>query len=156
VSEEDLPIMLGAIFIAGAISAGLCSVVVGRLRPKPLLMFFVLGWGVCLISISVVGSKSLFFVLVITGGFFVGPLFALARAITAMLSPSEKITEFFGFQSLVAKLSYIAGPLIYGTVSMLTGQLRYAIVSLGILALFGFLALLLVNIKRGLKAVGRF
>jgi UMF1 family MFS transporter len=46
------------------------------------------------------------------------------------LTPFERKTEFFGFYSLFGKSSAILGPLVFGYVSYITGEQRFAILTI--------------------------
>jgi UMF1 family MFS transporter len=57
------------------------------------------------------------------------------------LIPDEKKTEFFGFYGLFEKTSTILGPFTFGLVSWLSGDQRYAALSLIIFFISGFFIL---------------
>jgi UMF1 family MFS transporter len=57
----------------------------------------------------------------------------------SLLIPEEKKTEFFGFYSLFEKTSTILGPLVFGLVSWLTGSQRYAVLSITVFFIMGYL-----------------
>ena len=70
---------------------------------------------------------------------FLGSSQALSRSFMSNLTPDEKKTEFFGFYSLFEKTSTMLGPLTFGLVSWLTGNQRYAIISIIIFFIAGYL-----------------
>jgi UMF1 family MFS transporter len=46
------------------------------------------------------------------------------------LTPLDRKTEFFGFYSMFGKSSAIVGPLIFGYVSFISGDQRFAILTI--------------------------
>ena len=66
------------------------------------------------------------------------------------LTPEDKKTEFFGFYSLFGKSSAVVGPLVFGLVSYLTGEQRFAILSVGFFFIVGLLILNFVQDKEEL------
>ena len=57
------------------------------------------------------------------------------------LITDDKKTEFFGFYSLFEKTSTILGPLTFGLVSWLSGSERFAVLSISVFFLAGYLLL---------------
>ena len=53
------------------------------------------------------------------------------------LTPFNRKTEFFGFYSLFGKSSAILGPLVFGYVSYITGEQRFAILTISIFFVAG-------------------
>lgn len=90
--------------------------------------------------------------------YFVGLLAGLAigssqsnsRTMLAMLTPSEKRAEFFGFYTLTGRLSSIIGPLVYGEIARHTGSQRWSILSLIIFFSIGFIVLQTVKVEKGI------
>ena len=74
-------------------------------------------------------------------GFFLGSTQALARSFMGILTPDDKKTEFFGFFSLFEKTSTILGPLTFGLVSWLSGDQRFAILSITVFFIGGYFLL---------------
>ncbi|MEE9430975.1 MAG: MFS transporter, partial [Melioribacteraceae bacterium] len=75
--------------------------------------------------------NSFYFVGLIAGS-VMGATQSTSRSLMTKLTPEEKKTEFFGFYSLFGKSSAVVGPLVFGFVSYLTGNQRFAILSIGI------------------------
>lgn len=61
------------------------------------------------------------------------------------LTPDDKKTELFGFYSFFGKSSAILGPLVFGYISYITGNQRYAISSIAIFFLIGLIILFKVK-----------
>lgn len=76
-----------------------------------------------------------FFVLAILVGTSQGGIQALSRSYFGKLVPKDQASEFFGFYNIFGKFSAILGPLLFGTVAQMTGQVQLAAGSL--IVLFG-------------------
>lgn len=88
--------------------------------------------------------KSFYFVGLLAGS-VMGATQSTSRSLMSRLTPMEKKTEFFGFYSLFGKSSAIIGPLVFGLVSYLSGNQRFAILSVGIFFIIGLVILQLVD-----------
>lgn len=64
-----------------------------------------------------------------------GGIQALSRSYFGKLVPKDQASEFFGFYNIFGKFSAILGPLLFGTVAQMTGQVQLAAGSL--IVLFG-------------------
>lgn len=74
-----------------------------------------------------------------------GGIQALSRSFFGKLIPKTKSAEYFGVFNIFGKISSIFGPLLMGVVTQTTGNIRYGILSLGILFVLGFLFFLKVK-----------
>jgi len=70
-----------------------------------------------------------FYVVGLFAGGVMGATQATSRSLMSRLTPEHKRTEFFGFYSFFGKSSAIVGPLVFGSVSYLTGSQRIAILT---------------------------
>lgn len=112
---------------------------------KKTLAFTLICWIVITISVFFCNDKTLFMVIGGFAGFFLGSCQALSRSFMGSLTPDERKTEFFGFFSLFEKTSTILGPLTFGLVSWLSGDQRYAIISIALFFIGGYFLLRKVN-----------
>lgn len=78
-----------------------------------------------------------FYALASVIGLVQGGVQALSRSIFARMIPPHEAGEFFGFFNLLGKFSAIVGPLLVGTVSLLTGEPRWSILVLLLLFVSG-------------------
>jgi MFS transporter, UMF1 family len=90
-------------------------------------------------------SEPEFYVLALVIGLVQGGVQALSRSLYGRLVPPGKSGEFFGFYNMVGKAAAIMGPLLTGTVALLTGDSRLAIVSIVLLFVIGALFLARVS-----------
>ena len=85
----------------------------------------------------------------VIAGLVIGSTQALCRSIYARMIPAGRSSEFFGFNALVGRASAALGPLVFGTVSAVSGSQRAAMASLGVFIVLGGVVLVF------LKPVGR-
>lgn len=102
------------------------------------LMFIIISWSLLTLTVYFIHSKTAFLILGAFAGTFLGSSQALSRSFMSKLTPDDKKTEFFGFYSLFEKTSTILGPLTFGLVSWLTGNQRYAVLSIVIFFIGGY------------------
>ena len=92
-----------------------------------------------------VHDKSSFYIVGLLAGAAMGSSQSTSRSLMTKLTPPERKTEFFGFYSFFGKSSAVIGPLVFGLVSFITGNQRYAIFSVGFFFLIGLIILLRVE-----------
>ncbi|MCD4828451.1 MAG: MFS transporter [Candidatus Cloacimonetes bacterium] len=98
-----------------------------------------------------------FFCRSITEYYFVGVLAGIAigasqsssRTMLALLTPSCKMSEFFGFYAFSGKMAAVVGPLIYGEIDRLTVSDRLPLLSVLVFIIVGGLLLQTVNERKG-------
>ncbi|UHA75863.1 MFS transporter [Paenibacillus sp. 481] len=90
-----------------------------------------------------------FYILAFMVGIVQGGSQAVARSIYSQMVPRSRAAEFFGFLSLSSKMSAAVGPAVFGTVSLLTGSTRVAILSILAFFIIGIVLLTFVNIEKG-------
>ncbi len=90
-----------------------------------------------------------YYALGLVAGLAIGSSQANSRTMLSILTPLDRQAEFFGFYTLVGRISAIIGPFVYGNLSRVTGNQRYAIVSLGAFFILGWFVLQRVNLERG-------
>jgi UMF1 family MFS transporter len=136
-----------------------CSLLFGRLAARTstrraiLLGLFVY----LLISIGgfFMSTPLHFYLLAGAVGTVQGGAQGLSRSLFAAMVPRHRSAEFFGFFSSSGKLAGVAGPLLFGLVSQLTGTGRLGILSLVVFFLVGGLLLTRVDVAAGVRAARR-
>ncbi|NOX77226.1 MAG: MFS transporter [Gammaproteobacteria bacterium] len=92
-------------------------------------------------------SSGEFYALAVTIGLVQGGVQALSRSLYARMIPPGKAAEFFGFYNMLGKFAAVLGPLLVGTVSVLTGSHRWGLVSVVVLFVIGAALLARVDVK---------
>jgi UMF1 family MFS transporter len=90
-----------------------------------------------------------FFGLAIIIGLFQGGIQALSRSLYARLIPKNKEAEFYGFYNMLGKFASVIGPFLMGGITLLTGNIRFGILSILLLFILGALLLRKVDFKKG-------
>jgi UMF1 family MFS transporter len=108
---------------------------------KKTLSFIIIMWAVLTLGVYFCTDKSTFMIIGFFAGFLLGSSQALSRSFMSSLIPDEKKTEFFGFYGLFEKTSTILGPFTFGIVSWLSGDQRYAALSLILFFISGYFIL---------------
>lgn len=130
----------------GALSFGY---VLDKIGAKKSINITLLLWVLVVIGAYLCETKYQFYLVGLSAGFVMGSSQANSRTMFAQLTPSAKVSEFFGFYSVTGRLSAIFGPLLYGEISRITGNQKNAIISILIFFVLGFIVLQFVNEKKG-------
>jgi MFS transporter, UMF1 family len=94
---------------------------------------------------SIEMEKYCFYIVGLLAGSVMGATQSTSRSLMSKLTPFEKKTEFFGFYSFFGKSSAILGPLVFGSISYITGEQRFAILSIGMFFIVGLFSLSFVK-----------
>ena len=123
--------------IAGSILFGF---VTDKIGPKRTIVITLMIWLVVVIAAIFADSKELFFYTGMLAGMSMGSSQAASRSMMTRLTPTEHVTEFFGFyDGTFGKASAIAGPFVFGLVSSQAGSQKVALASLLLFFIIGLL-----------------
>ncbi|MAG13463.1 MAG: MFS transporter [Spirochaetales bacterium] len=92
-----------------------------------------------------------FYALSVLVGLFQGGIQALSRSYYTRLIPEKRAAEFFGFFNMLGKFAAVIGPMLMGTVTLVSGSNRIGILSIIILFVVGGILLGKVNEEEGKK-----
>lgn len=92
-------------------------------------------------------TEAQFFALAIVIGCVQGGVQSLSRSFYGRLVPPGKSGEFFGFYNMMGKAAAILGPMLSGTVALVTGDSRLAILSISLLFVLGAIFLMRVPVQ---------
>jgi len=95
-----------------------------------------------------------FYALAIIIGLAQGGIQALSRSLFSSIIPANQSAEFFGFYNMLGKFAAVLGPIVMGTVGLLTKSPRLSILSLVIFFIIGGTFLFFVDEKEGKKLAG--
>jgi len=124
--------------IPGSLALGRVS---DRYGPKPTITGVLVLWVVILaIGVQAHGYATLV-VMALLAGVATGAIFTVSRSMMALLAPKDRQGEFFGFYAVAGRISAIIGPVLFGTISSLSGNQRWALGSLIILMGAGLIVL---------------
>ncbi len=97
---------------------------------KKILVATLIIWCLIVLATSLANSKIIFYIIAIFTGMVVGSGQSVARAWFIDIIPKNKLNQFFGFNGFANKIAALTGPLVFGTISVLTGSQRTAMASL--------------------------
>ena len=150
--------MIGALVLTQVIGIP-CSLLFGRLAARTSTRRAILLGLFVYLLISIGGffmtTPLHFYLLAGAVGTVQGGAQGLSRSLFAAMVPRHRSAEFFGFFSSSGKLAGVAGPLVFGLVSQLTGTGRLGILSLVVFFLVGGLLLTRVDVAAGVRAARR-
>ncbi|MCK4966055.1 MFS transporter [bacterium] len=92
-----------------------------------------------------------FWIIGILAGLVMGGSQAASRSLQASFTPRKNTAEFFGFYAVVGRFASIAGPLVYGLTTWITGSLKSGIFSLIVFFIAGISILVFVDEKKGIQ-----
>lgn len=146
----DLPHIF-SLFIISQLTAIPGSVILGkaadRFGAKPTITWLLVLWIVMLImGILATGYATLVF-MALLAGVATGALLSVSRSMMALLSPTDREGEFFGFYAVAGRISAIIGPVLFGATSSISGNQRLALGSLLIIMVAGLLVLRRVPVE---------
>ena len=127
-----------------------------KLRPKKIIMVTLLIWCAVVIGAYFVENKPTFFIIGIFAGIAMGSSQSVSRTMMALLTPEDKEAEFFGFYGISGRLSAAIGPLVFGSISAVTGSQRIAVLAVIFFFLLGLALLQRVDEKKGILAARNF
>lgn len=126
--------------VAGAGAAGFAWVD-DRLGAKPTILIALAALTVLGVAILPIRDKTLFYVLALGIGLFIGPAQAASRSLMARLAPPELRAEFFGLFALAGKATAFVGP---AAVFWVTRQADSQRAGMGVIPVFFVVGLLLL------------
>ncbi|MEU5836698.1 MFS transporter [Streptomyces diacarni] len=95
-----------------------------------------------------------FYALAVGIGLVLGGSQALSRSLFSHLVPAGREAEYFALYEISDRGTSWLGPLVFGLAFQLTGDYRYAILSLVVFFVLGFVLLARVPVRRAAAAVG--
>ncbi len=101
-----------------------------KFGPKKTIMITLFLWITVAVGAVLSYNIKTFYVVGLIAGIAMGASQSASRALMGRLVPEGMEAEFYGFYALMGKFSSILGPLVFGLVSTITGNQRYAIFSL--------------------------
>jgi len=126
------------------------------ITPKKAVLVAILFYTIATSSAYFMNSKLHFYILAGIIGLFQGGIQAISRSLFARLVPKGKEGEFFGFYNMLGKFSAVVGPVLLGTVTLVTGNARMGLFALVILFIGGGLILIRVDFDEGERNAKNF
>ena len=127
----------------------LFSLLSKKIGVKQSVMAGIIGYGIITFLAYFMSQMWHLYTLAALVGLFQGGIQALSRSLYTRIIPKEKSAEFFGFYNMLGKFAAVIGPAMMGTITLMTGNIRYGIISIVLLFMLGGFFLLKVNIEEG-------
>lgn len=140
-------LILQLVAIVGAYLFAHLSEKVGN---KIALLIQIFIWmGICVAAYFTTG-KMFFYVLSGLVGLVLGGIQSLARSTYSKMVEQHKelLNSYFSFFDILYKVSVVLGTFIFGVVNQLTGNMRYSVLSIGVLFIIGFVFMTFVKVER--------
>jgi MFS transporter, UMF1 family len=144
-------IAMNVVAVTGALSFGFLA---DRIGQKRSIMISLSIWIVAVVVAYFATTKAVFYVVATLAGIGIGSTQSVTRSLVALFTPKENAAEFFGFLGIAGKALAFLGPLVFGTMSQVTGSQRPAILAIGAFFVVGIFALSFVDEQAG-KAASR-
>ncbi len=139
--------------LTSMVGAFIFGYILDKIGAKKTITITLLIWIAVVIWAFFCGSAKEFYYVGMLAGLAIGSSQSSSRTMLALLTPKEKMAEFFGFYAFTGKIAAIAGPFIYGEVARITGSQRWAILSVLAFFLAGMIILQTVNENKGRQIV---
>ena len=120
-----------------------------KIGVKQSVMTGIIGYGIITFLAYFMSQIWHLYTLAALVGLFQGGIQALSRSLYTRIIPKEKSAEFFGFYNMLGKFAAVIGPAMMGTITLMTGNIRYGIISIVLLFILGGYFLMKVNIEEG-------
>lgn len=120
-----------------------------KIGVKKSILIAISGYGIVTIFAYFMQEHWHFYALAATIGLFQGGIQALSRSLYSRIIPVKKSAQFFGFYNMLGKFAAVIGPMMMGTVTLITGNIRFSILSLLLLFITGGYLLTRVDIEEG-------
>jgi UMF1 family MFS transporter len=116
-----------------------------RKGSKKILLFSIAIWAIIVALLSIATTKMMFYIVALMTALVIGSSQAIARSWLSKLVPDEKRFEFFGFNGFASKIAATTGPVLFGWVSIATGNQRFAMAALIPFFVIAFIIFLKIN-----------
>lgn len=151
--QTDTMMLVFLVNIASAVGAFAWGHVQDRVGHRLALSITLWGWVAMVALAALATERPLFWLAAVIAGLCMGSSQSAGRAMAGLLSPPDRLAEFFGLWTFAVRLAAIVGPVTYGAVTWLShGNHRLAILSTGAFFLAGLYLLQRVNVARGAAA----
>ena len=135
--------------VTSMIGAFIFGYILDKIGAKKTITITLLIWIAVVIWAYFCRSLNEFYFVGLLAGIAIGSSQSSSRTMLALLTPPDKMAEFFGFYSVTGRIASIFGPLVYGEISRITGNQKWAILSVAVFFICGALILQTVNEEKG-------
>lgn len=127
-----------------------------KIGAKRAVLVAIIGYGVITLLGFFMTSIIHFYILAALIGIFQGGIQSLSRSLFTRLVPKGKEAEFFGFYNMLGKFAAVLGPIMVGSITVMTGNPRIGILSIVALFALGGILLSKVDFSEGERIANNF
>ncbi|MFZ7120978.1 MAG: MFS transporter [Eubacteriaceae bacterium] len=120
----------------------LYGILAKKFSTRKMIIFGILTYFIVCIMAYFMNSLMDFIILGLMIASAQGGIQALSRSYFAKIIPKKNSNEFFGFYNIFGKFAAIIGPLLIGSITLLTGDIRKAVLSLVLLFAVGLVVMI--------------
>lgn len=144
--SRDLSLnLIVTIFLISQVAAAPGTFLMGRLADKigaKSTIGILIGLWIAVLGYGMFARTFVDFLIIgLMAGVGVGALTTVSRTMMSLVSPAAHQGEFFGFFAVAGRASAVLGPPLFGAVSSLTGEVRYALPPLMVILAVSFFLL---------------
>jgi UMF1 family MFS transporter len=129
-SLSEITIIFILVQLVAVPSAIFSGIMADKKGPKRVILTTIVLWSIIVLLLAIARTSVMFYFIAVLTGLVVGSSQGIARSWMSQIVPEKKRFEFFGFNGFASRLSATTGPLVFGTVSVLTGSQRIAMLAL--------------------------
>ncbi|MBN2461960.1 MAG: MFS transporter [Candidatus Cloacimonetes bacterium] len=137
--------------LTSILGASLFGHLLDRIGAKITISITILIWISVVVGAFFCTNVKQFYLVGLMAGVAIGSSQSSSRTMMALLTPDDKMAEFFGFYSFTGKMAAIIGPLVYGEIARITGSQRWSLLSVLGFFILGLSILQTVKEKEGRK-----
>jgi UMF1 family MFS transporter len=151
--QADTMLLVFMVNIAAVVGAFTFGYWQDRIGHKRALGFTLAGWILMTVLAGFATGLAMFWVAAVIAGLCMGSSQSAGRAMVGLLTPPDRLAEFFGLWSFAVHLSVVIGPMTYGVITFVTaGNHRVAILFTSLFFVAGLLLLRPIDMARGQRA----
>ncbi|MDP8268000.1 MAG: MFS transporter [Candidatus Tenebribacter davisii] len=135
--------------VTSMIGALVFGYIFDKIGAKKTISITIIIWIAVVIWAFMCKSIKEFYFIGMLAGIAIGSSQSSSRAMLVLLTPDSKMAEFFGFYSVTGRIASILGPLVYGEIARITGEQKWAILSVVLFFIVGVIILQTVDEEKG-------
>jgi UMF1 family MFS transporter len=139
-------LMIQFVALPGALFVGWLA---DRIGQKTTLNLCLAVWVTLLVTGFFVTERWQFWTMAVFAALVLGGTQSVSRTIMGLMTPESRTGEFFGFFNLSGKAASVLGPILFSEILARTGSAHYAILSLLVFFIVGWIIIVPLNIARG-------
>lgn len=144
-SQKDIISCFLMIQFVAFVGALACGRLADRMSNKKVLQAVLVLWTAILAWTLALQTQTEFWVAAVLIALIMGGSQSVSRSLFGKMVPADEKAQFYGFYGLSGKISAAAGPLLFGAVHQITGDLRWSIASLIPIIILGQILLAFVR-----------